>query len=142
MDRPTREQVETALEYAEMRDAPATVALDDFYNMPQTLAAEVRALREENETLREGLDEALKPQQMSDEALRDWLDALKSQSDHPEVIAIQRGLVDIIDRAARQLPEVEALVKAARAALEEDSGMYASDALAEALKPFEDKSHG
>lgn len=137
MDRPTREQVDAVLQRfdAQQYDGESI----------ELLCAEVRALREENETLREGLDEALKPQSMSDEALRDWVDALKSRSDHPEVIAIQRGLLDIIDRAARQLPEVRALVKAARVVVGNDEAEFYKrddiDALAEALKPFEDKSH-
>lgn len=42
------------------------------------------------------------------------LEQLKSRSEHPTVVAMQRQLADILMRAARQLPEVQALVAAAR----------------------------
>lgn len=51
MTRPTTEQVELALLCAEVKtgEEVAHVAAEDFYRMPDVLAAEVRALRKELE---------------------------------------------------------------------------------------------
>lgn len=54
-DRPTKEQVETALLCAEMKNAARDVSIDDFYKMPDVLAAEVRALREEHQSMIDSL---------------------------------------------------------------------------------------
>lgn len=80
-------------------------------------------------------------------AITDWLEALKSRSESPEVIALQRDLLALLQRAARQLPEVQALVLAAGELLnvldEADKfGEVSFDtmrALREALRPFDDK---
>lgn len=81
------------------------------------------------------------PDPFPEEAIRDWLEALKSRSESPEIIALQRQLLDLLYRAARQLPEVQALVKAARAVFEDDGvddlDFSTCEALQEALKHFD-----
>lgn len=74
---------------------------------------------------------------LSADALRDWLEALQSKSETPEVIALQRDLLALLQRAARQLPEVQALVRAARNIAPSGCDADALVALLDALKPFE-----
>lgn len=81
-----------------------------------------------------------------EEAIRDWLEALKSRSESPEIIALQRQLLDLLYRAAKQLPEVQALVLAAGELLNVldtadkfgEISFETARALREALRPFED----
>lgn len=70
------------------------------------------------------------------DALRDWLEALQSKPETPEVIALQRDLLQLLQRTAKQLPEVQALVSAARALDAGDLCERTWQALAEALTPF------
>lgn len=70
--------------------------------------------------------------------LQGMLDMLKTHPEHPEMLALQRSLLDVLKRAARQLPEVQALLTAARDVSE---SLRADDlslrALRQAIKAFD-----
>jgi len=51
-----------------------------------------------------------------------FMERLKSRSEHPDIVEMQRQLLDLLKRAALETPAVRALIEAARDALEEVEG--------------------